>query len=243
MGRRRAIDWQAAFEELGLDGLKPAGGDSWLCVCPFHDDSDPSCQLFAGEERYYCHGCKRMGGFDEIFWEVGGIGPFAKERWLDRFRGGICEDRQGAYNAPARVVPERFLGEFGTNPGWLEARGIPGEVGGIYGVRYDARRREMVFPVRDAAGALRAVQRRHVEEKARQWTWPKGARLSGCFFGLREALEGPAYHMILVEGPCDCMYLRGQGVGNVVSTIGSSATKARLGALYDAGVRVAWCMF
>lgn len=65
-------------------GIKVRGG---MCLCPFHNERTPSCQVFEKEGRIHCHACQ-VGGdhFDVIIALKGGTFPDAV-----RFLGGTKE--------------------------------------------------------------------------------------------------------------------------------------------------------
>ena len=42
--------------EYGLDLIEQATGD-YSCVCPFHDDTEPSMRIYTETDSYHCFGC------------------------------------------------------------------------------------------------------------------------------------------------------------------------------------------
>ncbi|MBA7526676.1 DNA primase [subsurface metagenome] len=49
------------FYEFYLPGLKKAGKDEFMALCPFHKDSNPSLSINKVTGRYFCHGCGSKG--------------------------------------------------------------------------------------------------------------------------------------------------------------------------------------
>ena len=48
-------------------GLKPVGkGDQVKVLCPFHDDSEPSCSVNFAKRAFHCFGCQAAGNVLEF---------------------------------------------------------------------------------------------------------------------------------------------------------------------------------
>ena len=52
-------------EELGLD-LQPSGKDWYACICPIHQDTDPSLRVSASG-HWLCYGCSTGGSAAHLY--------------------------------------------------------------------------------------------------------------------------------------------------------------------------------
>ncbi|MGX6448926.1 DNA primase, partial [Patulibacter sp. S7RM1-6] len=56
---RDATDFVALVEQQAE--LKRAGGDNYMCLCPFHDERSPSMSIKGDEKLFHCFGCGEGG--------------------------------------------------------------------------------------------------------------------------------------------------------------------------------------
>lgn len=55
------------------DYLGVPAGRKILCPLPDHDDGNPSCHIYGGNEGWYCHGCQRGGSVIDLVMHRDGI--------------------------------------------------------------------------------------------------------------------------------------------------------------------------
>lgn len=94
---------------------------------------------------------------------------------------------------------------------YLSARGVPVGIAHAAGARYLADwfgQPAVLFPIRDADGALVAVQGRYLRPSADPKTRSKGSIRAGAFFA-PGALDGPV--VIVMEAPIDALSLAAAG--------------------------------
>lgn len=68
-------------------GLKPAGGDRWMGLCPFpdHNEKTPSFSVSEDKQVFHCFGCKKSGNIYHFLRDLQGINfPEAVEHLADR---------------------------------------------------------------------------------------------------------------------------------------------------------------
>src|SRR5688572_32289 len=125
--------------------LRKAGRDSFVGLCPFHQEKTPSFNVSLAKQVYHCHGCDASGNVFKFLQGVENLSfPESVERLAGqvgvtlRYEGLTKEDRQAfsrkkalhAANAEAAEIYHRFLIE--GKPGeearaYLAGRGITPE--------------------------------------------------------------------------------------------------------------------
>ncbi|MDL1972328.1 MAG: CHC2 zinc finger domain-containing protein [Deltaproteobacteria bacterium] len=56
-------------------GLNPKrAGRNYVILCPFHEESNPSCFLYPETNTYYCYGCHAHGDVIKFYMDVTGKG-------------------------------------------------------------------------------------------------------------------------------------------------------------------------
>jgi DNA primase len=56
----------AVMEEDGIDLIEQS--NHWKCVCPFHDDTNPSMVIFKDTHYYKCYACGVRGDVYDYLW-------------------------------------------------------------------------------------------------------------------------------------------------------------------------------
>lgn len=57
--------------------LKKHGADSYICLCPFHEEKTPSCVITPAKGLYHCFGCGAKGSV--IDWQINSTGQGLRE--------------------------------------------------------------------------------------------------------------------------------------------------------------------
>ena len=57
----RSIDIAAEFNQLGIEFTPSPSGEELQILCPFHDDTNPSCTVFKEKQSFKCRACQ-VGG-------------------------------------------------------------------------------------------------------------------------------------------------------------------------------------
>lgn len=96
----------------------------FLCLCPFHDDSKPSCMVFR-DGWFRCLGCNRHGSWSSFWNKLKGqdvrIRPEVETNWRGPDLEGL-DPHEVAYTA------YDYMSEFPSLAWYLELRGLEGRI-------------------------------------------------------------------------------------------------------------------
>jgi hypothetical protein len=124
--------------------------------------------------------------------------------------------------------------------GWMETeRGIPEWVQNMFRLRYDPKRKAVVFPLTDHRGRIYVMRERRLKTKQIWTVTPKISgypdlvfprlRKVGVWFGM--FMVNHREKTMLVEGEFDAMRVAALGYLNVMASATSSVTDSQIGAL------------
>ena len=96
---KKRTDLVALFESFGVQLEKK--GSSFMGLCPWHDDKNPSLSVDKAKGVYHCFGCGESGDAIELVKKMKGLG----------FREAVSflKGEHGAVFAVPRVIPERRI--------------------------------------------------------------------------------------------------------------------------------------
>lgn len=206
--------------------LKPRGQDDWWGCCPFHAEQTPSFHVQPARGLWKCFGCGQGG---DVF-------EFVRRLHHTDFPGALAILAEELHittaappSPPPTAVPlatkqedawRRYLQDLQPLPGtsaaaYLEARGIALELAMAVGTRFHPAwsrqdghpRPAAVYPLRDAAGELVAIEGRHLDTEPPK-TICRGRKSQGLFATLGAWMEDP---LILTEGYADALSLAACG--------------------------------
>ena len=95
---KKKTDLVALFEEFGVKLEKK--GSSFMGLCPWHDDKNPSLSVDKTKGVYHCFGCGESGDAIELVKKMKGLG----------FREAVAY-LKGEHTPPPRIHNERRIGE------------------------------------------------------------------------------------------------------------------------------------
>lgn len=208
--------------------------DNWKGNCPFHDERSPS--FFVHKDNYIanCFGCGKHGYIDNLAAEYLGVslgeartalGITAQERIERRSLFGSSANR--SVDPSPRVFPESWLAPFRKEVSkYVLARKFQPNILASAGSLYDPVLKRQLFPHRDREGRLLGVIGRACKGQDPKWyfywDYRKGQALYKPF---RTTTLRP---ILVVEGVFDLLWLKQNGVDNVVALIGSKPTRHQI---------------
>lgn len=224
------------LREVGID-YEEAGENRLMVICPFHDDTHPSCGVWADSGWFKCFACGKTGSLADLIAETEGVS------WGDakRMIGGeerVSEMQKKLVDSLTRDVdtlkyfsrrsfhasyPELEVGSEGWK--YLIGRGITAESIRRFDMRQGRKkyRSRVVLPIYTVDGKLLSyvgrTYARGMVPKTRKSRSPHRT-----FYGLREIVNSQSKHeyIVVVEGEFDAIYLQQFGVP-AVANMGTTA--------------------
>lgn len=203
-----------------------------MVTCPHHKDgreARPDCGIYIGEDQ------ARTYGFAHCFacsWAVDFV-TFVKEcfessedyakKWLISNYGKLAKNRISlgapiniAKKVAIKTIDTEVLDDMASWCPYLAKRGISRATCTKFGVKYDAEKRQVVFPCYDEQGRFIIMAKRSVDTK---------------FFHMDDGIEKPVYCLnniianniktaVITEGPFDCLSANEYGFP-AIATLGT----------------------
>jgi DNA primase len=221
--------------DLGIDVHKVAKDEAWsLCPNPKHADRSPSWSINLTTGEHNCFACGWGGNYLMLVEHETGLDTEQAEAWV-RKRGGIDVARkklrgeQAYTKKQAEEINEADLVFFDAEiPGWaLRERDLVQESCERYGVMWDPKKDQWIFPIRDV-----------LTQQLLGWQ----AKGKGTFRNVPDAVEKATavfgYHLLgdtayVEESPADCVRLDSYQVEGAVSGFGVHISDFQMEAIID----------
>lgn len=185
-------------------------GTIWKCLCPVHDDHDPSCAVY-DDGHWHCFACEAHGTVFDFIMAADKV-EFREAAKLVAAAAGICEEKPNRPKTPPDKIPD-----LSRQPDWFYKFWAHRRIGektlahfGVYGGNHPEIGSCIVFPYRKA-GKLVNRKFRAVPDKI--YRNDQGTEVT-LFNADAIAPDKPLY---LVEGEIDVMAMHEAGYPNCVS--------------------------
>lgn len=240
------LDWF----RLPVEGV----GGQYVAVCPFHDDTDPSLDVFGEKlDRWGCFACGAKGDVFDLIGRLADLDEFSEQRalaiemaeWLDDWPGpreGIS--REFNPEAVRTLVAASSVRQLGAVEQFLAMKQRKGELLGltakhlheVWGV--GSRGDEIIVPYWDRAGDLLTYKHRSTETKLLS---APGSPLKGVLYGEWQDRD-TSRPVILTEGESDTWAAHGAcaDLACVMSVANGADSRPWLGELAGRSVLVAF---
>ena len=213
------------------------GQTEYALKCPFHkggNESHPSFYLNVQNGLAYCHTCHKGWNFRTLLKELGWSAtlidqvafdlPHPKMRKAARVPADAINDR---------VFPEDFMDCFSSKVPPLLEIGFSEQILNQYGIRYNVKTDQIIFPVRDVLGNLIMKQVRNPEDREPRYYYDffseERPKSSNYIWGLDQfypvAFNGDLPYLIIVEGAKKVMWLAQAGYPYTVALNGSHISR------------------
>jgi len=161
--------WQDFYAPY-VQGLKNGRGHQYQCLCPLHDDREPSMSIDGERGLFHCFGCGAEGDPFKFYSQMKGVSDFGE------ILEGIGTDfgiNGSGHTSPSKSfpvnthkpIPDEVIEQFQANMtdkliGALrEKRGWSKEIIRNYRIGYDPKSKRLMIPILDAQGACRNIRR------------------------------------------------------------------------------------
>ena len=238
-----------------LHGIKRAGPEEIMSICPFHRKADGSeersgsfsMNVYSG--LWYCHSCHARGNLYTFLRDIGVSRTDIKLKYQEAL------DEAGKYAPPTpdpmapveavkEPLDESFLGNFDYCPQKMLDEGYPMELLRRFDIGFDFTHNRITFPIRDGKGRLIGISGRaqedHVKPRYKLYDseylafglpYRKTERrpiiwnIHNIFTKLFFAEHPETQSIVVVEGYKAALRVAQAGVDNVCALMGSYLTQ------------------
>jgi len=227
-------DIETVLDALMVDIDRHANGN-YICHCPFHEDSHPSFAVHDETGAWICYSGCGEGNLTALVMRALGANAKSAKRWLadvpSPLKTGCPELPLWSDRVTEHVGPPEFHYEEGVTHRYMLERGFTMQTLAKFRIGWDKVRQSIVIPVFWEGVRLGLIYRNipplTADEPKYEYTphLPK----SDILFGLEHtrASADTSFHLILTEGPMDCMWLHQCGYAGAVSILGMHISKAQ----------------
>lgn len=243
--------------------------DEFICVCPFHDDIDPSFSITPSNGLFYCFGCRATGSVLDFIRKYHKVGfkqavnmaceyvggdvkhlpqPLEATKYIRRFKPSAINKKVAKY----KKLPDDIMQRYDNNPkklkAWLD-EGISQEVLNKYQVRYDPFSNRIVFPVWDERGNIINVKGRTLDADYKTKRISKYQNyyevgITDYVFNLNFAKESikKLGFLVVFEAEKSTMIAETYGISNSVALMTGTLNDYQLELLIKLGVDVVFAL-
>lgn len=149
-------------------------GPQLTCICPFHDDHNPSLDFNMEKGVYYCHSCNASGNITSFLAKV--TGKDKKEIWkmLNPMPPYTLEQYAEEKKLPISELKEWGLADSDN---------------------------DLMIPYYDENSKVIATKYRHAPDSKQRFTWKKGSKTN--LYGLWRLLPFKDDYIVIAEGESD----------------------------------------
>lgn len=209
--------------------VKLHSGEEAYCLCPFHNDTNPSFAINEDTGLWICHGCGEKGNFAQLAERLGSETP---TRSVSDVLNKIHQLRQPP-EPPLRYADE-YLSQFIDDQGYWKSRGLRPESIKKFQLGFDPITHFATIPIRDHKNLLMGVIRRATRNDQRpKYLYPSGFPKAEDLFASWLPHRGD---VCLVEGALDAIALWEIGFP-AFAIYGSHLSYQQANLLYRLGVK------
>lgn len=240
------MEVEKILQDQGID-YQEAGENRFMVCCPEHDDTNPSCGLWADSGYYKCFGCGATGSFTDFLMLTLDIPQIEARRMTrgeddisemeDRIRADLNSDKDRMKYLSIRSFREVYPPVEEGSPEWdyVIGRGISPDMIRRFDMRSGRRKYHdrVVLPIFTHDGKLLAYVGRTVDSELAPKT-KKNRSPHRTLYGLRQIVRKypgrPLFTVVVVEGEFDAIYLQQFGIAAVsnMGTVMMGPEKIRL---------------
>ena len=196
--------------------VKSRLGFEWLCLCPYHKDSNPSFSINIKKKLFICYACGAKGNIRQLMEHLGVSDSLDKEELsvneLSEKIRGVSDLVSNTQRPPVGIpIPPRIYADADAiHNYWTTTRKLSPFTVTSYKLGYDILNDEAIIPVRDINGHNIGIIRRTFDSTRPRYLYSKGMKTSEVVFGAYEALElaknsGRKGVLVITEGAIDAM--------------------------------------
>lgn len=196
-----------------------AKDDDIKITCPSDDhdgghESNPDCHINLKDDNdvpygfFHCFACGAKGPFYRFVAECFSATDDYGKKWLIKHYGkksydvlNIAEPIDTKVKTVKHILPENMFDSFQHYCPYLAKRKLSRDICEMFGVRYDPKYRQVIFPVRDPKGNLTMTARRNIDTKVFYMDKDAEKEVYCLDFIIKNKIDT----CLITEGPFDCL--------------------------------------
>jgi len=241
---RPSYDIERVLDALMIEIERHSQGN-YLCNCPFHEDNHPSFAVTEDTGAFICYTGCGSGNIVELVMRVLACNAKSARRWLESVPAPLdagCPDLPlWSDEITEHIGPPEFHYKEGLTHKYMLERGFNKETLAKFRIGWDAVRQAIVIPVFWAGVRIGLIYRNipPLLPDMPKYEYTPHLPKSEVLFGMEHVRvkDGP-FHLILVEGPLDCMWMHQCGWTSTVSILGMNVSKAQAKLIEQAAYKI-----
>lgn len=206
-------------------------GDEWQCLCPWHEDRQPSFSINLHKDKAHCFAGCYSGTATGAIKKLLGYLPQNLETAFE-------EARSASYWPEVRVNNSQHDGL-----GYMLNRGFTKETLKAWEIGYDEDKDCIAIPTKKRNGRIiGTIYRQILPEALPKYLYSAGFKVSRCLFGTHLFTPLPAELVYVVEGPLDCMWMWQCGYKSTVALLGCNMSYYQQKLFKKLGERIVLCL-
>lgn len=238
------------IEEILADNVAKytVSGKNANFLCPFHDDSNPSCGMNIENGLWKCFACGEQGNIIQFIQKLEDCTykeaeDIVYEKYVDKVPDiSNFEEAIAAIMAPAfedhevqPTFPEWLLSKFPQDWTYMKQRGLSEDTLRFFNIVYDPTTKFAGIPVYDMEGRLVGVSGRNTEGNEPKYKPLIRFKKSHFVFNVHNIdITKP---VIGVEGEINAMMLHQHGYPNSVAFFSAGVTKGQIEIMRNLGIK------
>ncbi len=205
-------------------------GSEYCCLCPWHDDKNPSLFINIKENKAICFAGCFSGTARKAIEKLLGYVPqnpetaFEQVQITRRFRDWSVRSQTGSIE-------------------YMYERGFTEETIKAWAIYYDADKDSIAIPAFKRSGKkVGTIYRQTSPEAVPKYLYSPGFKVSRTLFGTYLFEPLPAEVVYIVEGPLDCIWMWQCGYKSTVALLGSRMSIAQTALMGKLGSDIGLCM-
>lgn len=186
-------------------------GDELICLCPYHDDHNPSFAFNTVKGLFICYSCGVKGNAKQL---ADYLGTGLREQRTDlqarlNTVDKLIADYQKTLNEQPLVLEPSMLDRFDIPTTYWASRSLSPEVVSRFRLGYDIMEDAATLPIHNHRGELLGVIRRNLSKEPK-YKFPSGVKMNSILFGWWEWKRdhGDTNTLCITEGQINAIALQ-----------------------------------
>jgi len=191
-------------------------GPEWLCLCPYHKDTNASFCVNVRKGVFICYSCGKKGSMADLEKHLNTGDQIDLATTTAKELKVKIESLQNPVSVVSEIIQDSEVAFFRMNDQqihpWESIRNIKEGTGNLFSLGYDPMRDALVMPVHEwGTGKVVSLIRRNLDisDGSPKYKYMKGFKISHNLYGAWQCVTsipgGRPAKIAIVEGPIDAL--------------------------------------